>query len=443
MDIGKALDNARWGPTHWRYFTIFSANFFLDGVLYSIAPLILYLIVPREYGLLVASISSLAFVTGTLIFGKLADIYGRRFIFLLSLVIELFSAALLIMLYRDIVAVTILVSLINFGIGGEFGASYAAMAEITPSRHRGKVMMLTTNFWNIGAAVIAAISLAVVRISDDIDFQIRAILLSALAMIFLVALTRFFLPESPRWLIVRGRVGEARIMLKRLLMDEPGSISESGSGIGDRGLESRLASAGLIHTLRKYSFRVVVLAIAQITQLLTYIMIAYYTPYAQGFKYGIESAPLIILAANTGASIGAFILAPLIDKTRRLSLSAAFAGGLATSIVILLIHNTLSLSLSVFLAVVLVNMVFSEWAWGSLVVLEGELFPTSVRASVVGLINTLSGLSSFAILYIAIYISAPLFLAIATALWGLGFLAALAWRVRGIETASRSVDEVV
>jgi MFS family permease len=439
MDVGKTLDSAEWREAHWRYFAIFSANFFLDGVLYSIAPLILYLIVPREYGLIVASISSLAFVAGTILFGKLADIYGRRFVFLLSLLIEMASAILLIFLYRDIIAVTLLVSLINFGIGGEFGASYASMAEITPPKHRGKVMMLTTNFWNIGAAVIASISLIAVQIATDIDSQIRIIIFSALAMILLVALTRIFLPESPRWLIVKGRVEDARRMIKMLTgreIDIDTATSPRSSNIYSS------SQMGFASVVRRYRLRIFILATAQITQLLTYIMVAYYTPYAQGFIYGIESAPLIILAANVGASIGAFILAPLIDRTRILSLIKAFAGGFITSLIILMLHNAIAPPLTLFLLVVLINMVFSEWAWVSLVVLEGELFPTGVRASIVGFINMLSGISSFIVLYSAIYISAPMFLAIASILWGAGLLSSIMWRIYGVESANRSVEEL-
>jgi hypothetical protein len=59
-------------------------------------------------------------------------------------------------------------------------------------------------------------------------------------------------------------------------------------------------------------------------------------------------------------STGAFLLLPLIDRARKLSVLLAFLGGTLTAVVVLLSHN-LELLLA-FYTILLINMVFSEWA---------------------------------------------------------------------------------
>ena len=58
-------------------------------------------------------------------------------------------------------------SLINFGVGGEVGPAYAALAEFAPPRRRGAALMLATSFWNIGAAAIAALALQYADLAAD------------------------------------------------------------------------------------------------------------------------------------------------------------------------------------------------------------------------------------------------------------------------------------
>jgi MFS family permease len=68
---------------------------------------------------------------GAIIFGRLADIYGRRPVFTLVLAIEVLALVLLYFTYENPLAFLILTSAMTFGIGGEFGAAYATLAELT------------------------------------------------------------------------------------------------------------------------------------------------------------------------------------------------------------------------------------------------------------------------------------------------------------------------
>ena len=83
---------------------------------------------------------------GAVVFGRLADIYGRRPVFTLVLAVEVLALLLLYFTYENPIAFLVLTSAMTFGIGGGFGATYATLAGLTPKAHRGKALMISTNF---------------------------------------------------------------------------------------------------------------------------------------------------------------------------------------------------------------------------------------------------------------------------------------------------------
>ena len=192
--------------------------------------------------------------------------------------------------------------------------------------------------------------------------------------------------------------------------------------------------------MRRYSFRLVVLILITGSQYVTYNIISYYLPYASGFAYGIDTAPLNIAIANLGASVGAFLLLPIIDRSRKISTLTSYLGGTITAITLAIIHS--AAPLEVFLAVVFINMIFSEWAWASLSALESELFPTGVRASTIGFITLVSTAAVAVMVYVEKYISAQLFLALASLIWAIGLSSSAAWYLRGVESARKTVEEL-
>lgn len=414
-----------WRRVHWILFAVVSASFFLDGVLFSLVPTTIYLIEElARFATAIFAVNSIAFMAGAFVLGRLGDLLGRRLGLIISLAIYTVGALWFAAAYwvgaLDLAMALLTTSLINFGVGGEVGPAYAALAELSPPRRRGAAVMLAANFWNIGAAIIAALSLYYVELAGDPRAVVFYTFVTAAALAVLVFIARLHLPESPRWLVARGREAEAKALVEKYAVEMP------------RPEERR--------SLKGYWGRVAIFAAAFTAQLLTYNIAAYYLPYAPGFIYGAELAPLNIAVANAGAAVGAFLLLPLIDKSRRLAFLAAFAGGTVTAVGLAVFHGSPA---AAYLAVLFANLVFSEWAWATISVLESELFPTAVRSTAVGLVTAAAWLINAGAVFTEGVLGAAPFYTLLASLWGAGLAVAALWYVKGVESAGRQLEELI
>jgi len=422
------IDNAKYNIEHLKLFIIVSLSFLLDGLLFSLLPLTLYIIDPNEASS-IFSISLFAFAFGAILLGRIGDYIGRRKTMILSIVIYTISTIAFLLYHQGFIVLSIISSLINLGIGGEIGSAYSALAELMPKNIRGKIITLSTNMWNIGAALLAGLALIYSEIYTDLSTQINYLILSAIIAVLIVFFARVHMPESPRWLIIKGKQEEANDIASKITKENVKLqlIEDVGVGIKD--------------AFSKYAFRLIILLVITSSQLLTYNMIAYYSPYAPGFVYGYSSIPYITFFANLGASLGAFILIPLIDKNRKISTTISYLGGSIIALLILTLYS--NVSILYFLIAIFVNMIFSEFAWASLSTLESELFPTGIRSSTIGLITFFANFINALLIYFESYITAYDFILLAFLIWLIGLISAISWHIKGIESSKKSLNELI
>src|SRR5260221_2191591 len=102
----------------------------------------------------ILSIWFVGIMAGAYVFGYLADRFGRRRLFLLTLL--LYGIFTLSTAFAwDYASLIVLRLLTAIGVGAEDAAINAAISAILPGRHRGKANATVMNFWSLGAILAA------------------------------------------------------------------------------------------------------------------------------------------------------------------------------------------------------------------------------------------------------------------------------------------------
>ena len=145
---------------------------------------------------------------GTLLFGFVADKFGRRMIFTCSLL--WYAAATVVMAFQKTASGILLWRMIaGIGIGVEFVTIDAYIAELVPRELRGRAFAVNQAIEFTIVPVVAFISwLLVPRTFWGLDGWRWVVLIGSAGAAF-VWLIRRRIPESPRWLIAHGRLEEA------------------------------------------------------------------------------------------------------------------------------------------------------------------------------------------------------------------------------------------
>lgn len=148
---------------------------------------------------------------GTLFGGHLTDVYGRRRVILIvslmfivgTLVASFAATPNMIIFGRLIIGVAI-------GIGSYTAPLY--IAEAAPMEKRGGLVTLNQLAITIGIMTSYFINLAF----TDVHGSWRWMFIIGIIPAVLLLIGMLFLPESPRWLVMKGKIDAAKAILQRL-----------------------------------------------------------------------------------------------------------------------------------------------------------------------------------------------------------------------------------
>jgi putative MFS transporter len=148
---------------------------------------------------------------GATLGGLLADRFGRRQVFALTLLIFGLATGAAALSW-SVGALLVFRFLIGLGLGAELPVASTLVSEYAPARVRGRVVVLLEAFWAVGWTLSALIGYFVVPGSDS-GWR-WALAIGALPALYAVVVRRG-LPESVRFLEARGRVEEAEAAVRR------------------------------------------------------------------------------------------------------------------------------------------------------------------------------------------------------------------------------------
>lgn len=151
---------------------------------------------------------------GSFVWGGLADTVGRKKAFSLTLLVfSLFTvlgaashAFWLFCLFRFCA---------GLGLGGCIPVDYALVGEFTPAKVRGRVLTTMDVWWPIGATLCGLVSTALLAVHFMASW--RAMMLVMVLPALLLFWVRRSIPESPMYLVRRGREAEARQVIDSLV----------------------------------------------------------------------------------------------------------------------------------------------------------------------------------------------------------------------------------
>ena len=243
-------------------------------------------------------------LVGSLICGAVGDFFGRRRLMLLG--IAWFSVGMFITaLTTTVASFGALRFITGVGLGVVIATAGATMAEFAPAGRRQFYNAIV--YSGVPAGGVFA-SIMGILLLNNIGWR-GLFMIGALPLVLLVPIAWFKLPESPRWLLTRGREDEALAAAQRTgvsLLEEQ-VIRQIGAAPQKTGFAAvfskQFAVASVLLGLMSFS-----------GLLLTYGLNTWLPKIMEGYGYGRTYALFFPLALNLGAVAGGLLLSRFADK---------------------------------------------------------------------------------------------------------------------------------
>ena len=382
-DLIAALDEASLSRFHLRAVLVSGMGFFTDAYDLFVIGIVSTLISAQWHlssgrlALLNSTMLAAAFL-GALVFGRFADVAGRKRVYWVVAVIMV-AGALGSALSPSFWVLIAFRFVLGFGVGGDYPVSAVLMSEYANRKDRGKLVGMVFGTQALGLIVGPLIALALLGAgaSDNVAWRTMLALgaVPAAAVIYL----RRRMPESPRYQVqVQGRAEQAASQISRFT---GGRVDGDGSG-GTR------HEMGLRAFLTNRRYLILLAGTAGTWFLLDY---AYYgntisTPQILGLISPHASAMTKIalqLAIFVVAAVPGYVLAiASLDRIGHRRLQLTGFAMMALCFLIIAVVPRLTTTVAPFLLVYGVSYFFTEFGPNmTTFVMPSELYPVTMRAT--------------------------------------------------------------
>ncbi|MEV4688250.1 MFS transporter [Microbacterium sp. LWH3-1.2] len=323
----------------------------------------------------IASVGFVGMAIGASVGGLLADRFGRRQVFALTLLVYGLATGASA-LVGGLAALLVLRFLVGLGLGAELPVASTYVSEFAPARMRGRLIVILEAFWAVGWTVAALIGYFVIPASED-GWR-WAFVLGAVPAVYAL-IVRWGLPESARWLERRGHVGQAESVV-RAFEDAAGVPPLASTGRTTAPPAAATSLGQRLRTLWSPEFRV---RTACLWLVWFCVNFSYYGAFiwipsilvAQGYdlvrSFGFTL--IITLAQLPGYAVAAWLIEVW---GRRATLSVFLVGSAVSAI----FFGTASGPGAIIVAGMALSF-FNLGAWGALYAVTPEMYPTSLRAT--------------------------------------------------------------
>jgi MFS family permease len=376
-------------------------------------------------------------------FGALADRFGRKRIFLASLIIYGSFTGLTAFApsYHWLLGLRLLTAI---GVGAEYSAINAAISELVPAASRGRAGALVMNFWSLGAILAALLSLVLLALLPP-QIAWRAVFGFGALIALATVILRRHLPESPRWLETQGRVTAAQAIVDRIA---EGQMRFDFASIGPRSevAAAQVRSGGLAALVRQYPARLALGCTLDFAEAAGYYGLFAFLPLVvlPALKLQPDALPWFYLIGNGGALIGGLWVAWLLDRAgRKRTVTACYA---LTALAMLALASVTGWGSGWILAGFTLANLFATASWIGAYPTFTELFPTRLRSTGVGTSVAFGRLGALASPFLVSAVGERYGPAAAVGLlsgfWLIGLTAMVAWSAWGIEARGRTLESL-
>ncbi len=461
-DIPQRLDRLPWSGWHTRIIVALGTSWLLDGLEVTIVGSLSGVLQSKQ-GLSLtdpqvtaaATTYLLGAVFGALFFGWLTDRLGRRKLFLVTL--ATYSIATVATAFsHGFLYFAVVRFFTGFGIGGEYAAINSAVDELIPGKVRGTVDLIVNGTFWVGASIGAASTYfllhaggAAQQVGWRFAFGIGGVLGAA------VLLLRLGVPESPRWLMLRGYEDDAN----RVVADIEAKASKGNPGnlpkpegeklkivVRDRTPWGEIFK-NMTGENRARSLLSLVLMVGQ-SFFFNAVFFTYGLVVKKFFHISDNDLPMHLLPFALGSFFGPLLLSKLFDKLGRKPMITATYGIAGALLIVALIPFGMGVIGARGLGIIFTAIFFVASSAASAAYLTvSEIFPLEIRAFAIAVfysIGTLIGGVGAPLLF-GFLINTGSAWAVAGG-YGLGALLMLAGslceKLIGVEAAGQSLESV-
>ncbi len=325
---------------------------------------------------------------GTALFGFVADRFGRRTIFTISLL--WYSVATVAMaLQTHVFGLNLWRFIAGIGVGVELVTIDTYLTELVPKQARGRAFAInqTLQFCAVPAAALLAWLLVPIA-PLGLEGWRWVVLIGSVGAVFVWVIRRR-VPESPRWLAAHGRLTEAEFILNDL---EARAVEESGTRLKEPEVPLKQKARGNFAEIwkRPYRTRTLMLIVFNIFQTVGYYGFSAWVPtllVQRGITVASSLKYTFVIAI--AAPLGPLAASWLADRTERKWQIVASAFGVAAAGLIFARMDAAVWLIIFGVVLTLSNNVLSV----SFHAYQAELYPTRIRALAVGFVYSWSRIS--------------------------------------------------